>query len=205
MTDPHRRPSEDPAEQPAPEQTTPAAETAEEQAAPPDPAVLEAEVAVLKDKLLRALADVENMRRRNERDVTEARAYAITGFAREMLEIADNFGRAVASIPEEARREGGLLQNLAEGVEQTERQLHGVFDRHRIARVEPQLGERFDHTRHQAMFEVETPDLLPGTVAQVMVPGYTIGDRLLRPAMVGVAKAPQPRVVDQPDGSGGVR
>lgn len=158
-------------------------------------AELEAELADTKDKLLRALADHENLRRRAERDVQEARVYASTGFARDMLEIADNFGRAVASIPEDARREGGPLQSVAEGILGTERQLQGVFERHKIARIDPAVGERFDHNRHQAMFEVETDQMGPGSIAQVIMPGYTIGDRLLRAAMVGVSKAPRPQVV----------
>ncbi|WGF88783.1 nucleotide exchange factor GrpE [Marinivivus vitaminiproducens] len=166
-------------------------------------AALEAELAETKDKLLRALADHENLRRRAERDVQEARVYASTGFARDMLEIADNFGRAVASIPEEATREGGLLQTVAEGIHGTERQLQGVFERHKIAKVDPTVGDRFDHNRHQAMFEVETEQMAPGSVAQVIMPGYTIGDRLLRAAMVGVSKAPRPQVVADNDKSTG--
>lgn len=169
------------------------AETLADADAPPPPAdrlvELEAEAAELKDRLLRALADQENQRRRAERDVSEARTYAVTGFARELLDIADNFGRALATMPEEMRAEGGPLQSLADGILQTERQLLAVFERRGIAKVEPALGERFDHNRHQAMFEVDTSDHAPGTVAHVMVPGYTIGERLLRPAMVGVAKA----------------
>ncbi|HET6519895.1 MAG TPA: nucleotide exchange factor GrpE [Geminicoccaceae bacterium] len=152
-------------------------------------AALEAEVAELKDRLLRTLAEMENLRRRTARDIDEARKYAVTGFARDLLEVADNLGRALQSIPERAKEEAEFVRNLADGVAMTERALLNTFERHRIAKVEPRPGDRFDHNRHQAMFEVETDDQPPGTVAQVLQAGYVIGDRLLRPAMVGVAKA----------------
>jgi molecular chaperone GrpE len=156
----------------------------------PREAELEAELAVTKERLLRALADAENLRRRTAREVEEAHKYAITGFARELLEVADNLSRALANIPARARDEIGFVRNLAEGVGMTEKALLAAFDRHQIAMVTPQPGDRFDHNRHQAMFEVETSEYPPGTIAQVMQPGYVIADRLLRPALVGVAKAP---------------
>lgn len=153
-------------------------------------AALEAEVAELKDRLLRTLAEMENMRRRTQRDIDDARRYAVTGFARDLLEVADSLGRALQTIPERAREEVEFIRNLADGVAMTERALLNAFERHRIAKVEPRPGDRFDHNLHQAMFEVATDDQPPGTVAQVLQAGYTIGgDRLLRPAMVGVAKA----------------
>ena len=103
--------------------------------------------------------------------------------------MADNLGRALQSIPDEARGDIGFVKNLADGIGMTERSLLGAFERHRIAKVEPRPGDKFDHNLHQAMFEVETADQPPGTVAQMLQAGYVIEDRLLRPAMVGVAKA----------------
>jgi molecular chaperone GrpE len=173
---------------------------------------LEAELAATKERLLRALADTENLRRRSAREVEEAHKYAITGFARELLEVADNLSRALGSIPPRAREEIDFVRNLADGVALTEKSLLASFERHQIAKVEPELGSRFDHNRHQAMLEVETGDYPPGTIAQVMQPGYVIADRLLRPALVGVARAPRPRVVadeatqdDDEDGRPGAR
>jgi molecular chaperone GrpE len=150
---------------------------------------LQAELEETRDRLLRALAEMENLRRRKEREVEDARKYAMAGFARELLDVADNLSRALDSIPPEAR-ESDLLKNLIEGVAMTEKALLASFERHRISKVTPEVGARFDHNLHQAMFEVTTDQQPPGTVAQVMQPGYVIADRLLRPAMVGVAKAP---------------
>jgi molecular chaperone GrpE len=150
---------------------------------------LEAELADAKDRMLRALAEVENLRRRSARELDEARKYAITGFARELLEVDDNLSRALDSVPPRAADEIGFVKTLAEGVAMTQKALAACFERHKIAKVTPEIGERFDHNRHQAMFEVES-EQPPGTVAQVLQPGYVIADRLLRPALVGVAKAP---------------
>jgi len=150
---------------------------------------LEAELADAKDRMLRALAEVENLRRRSARELDEARKYAITGFARELLEVDDNLSRALDSIPPRAADEIGFVKTLAEGVAMTQKALAACFERHKIAKVTPEIGERFDHNRHQAMFEVES-EQPPGTIAQVLQPGYVIADRLLRPALVGVAKAP---------------
>lgn len=176
-----------PAEPAGGEETGEAAVEAEEARA----AQLEAELAETKDRLLRTLAEMENLRRRTERELDEARMYAISNFAREMLDVADNLSRALESIPPEARQGGDLIRNLAEGVEMTEKTLLGSFERHRIVKLTPEPGEKFDHNRHQAMFEVETAEHPPGTIAQVLQPGYMIADRLLRPVLVGVAKAPQ--------------
>jgi molecular chaperone GrpE len=150
---------------------------------------LKAELDDTRDRLLRALAELENLRRRKERELEDARKYAVTGFARELLDVADNLSRALDSIPPEAR-ESDVLKNLIEGVAMTERALLASFERHRISKVVPEVGARFDHNLHQAMFEVATDQQPAGTVAQVMQPGYVIADRLLRPAMVAVAKAP---------------
>ncbi len=148
------------------------------------------EAAELRDRLLRTLAEMENLRARTAREIDDARKYAVTGFARDLLDTADNLRRALASVPAEGREAGGdLLKNLLVGVEVTERTLLGAFEKHRIRRVEPQRGERFDPALHQAMFEVPTDQLPPGTVAEVMQAGYVLAERLLRPALVGVAKA----------------
>jgi molecular chaperone GrpE len=168
----------------------PAAEAGPEAARTPREAALEAELAETKDRLLRALAETENLRRRATRDLEEAHRYAITNFARELLEVADNLSRALDAVPLRAREEIAFIKNLADGIAITEKALLTAFERHQIAKVAPEIGERFDHNRHQAMFEVETAEQPLGTVAQVLQPGYTIAERLLRPALVGVAKAP---------------
>ena len=155
-------------------------------------AELEAELAQTKEALLRAHAEMENLRKRSARELEDARRYAITGFARDLLEVSDNLARAVAHIPPEIREKEEWASNLATGVEMTENALLSVLEKHEIRRIEPEKGEKFDHQRHQAMFEVPTDAQPPGTIAEIMAIGYAIGDRLLRPAMVGVAKAPQP-------------
>jgi molecular chaperone GrpE len=150
----------------------------------------EEEAAELRDRLLRTLAEMENLRARTAREIDDARKYAVTGFARDLLDAADNLRRALASVPAEGREAGGdLLKNLLLGVEMTERTLLSTFEKHRIRRVEPRRGDRFDPNLHQAMFEVPTDAQPPGTVAEVVQAGYVIADRLLRPALVGVAKA----------------
>jgi molecular chaperone GrpE len=157
-----------------------------EQAGAADPAV---EAEELRDKLLRTLAETENLRRRHSRELDEARKYAMAGFARDLLDVADNMRRALAAVPEEAREQNELVRNLLEGVELTERTLLNAFDKHGVTKIAPERGEKFDHNRHQAMFEVPTADLPPGHIADVMQTGWVISDRLLRPAMVGVTKA----------------
>jgi molecular chaperone GrpE len=213
--DPTRRtrpiePDDETSETEAP--TGPAAEVAPE--ASPEPlrsepsaedreAALAAELADTKDRMLRALAEIENLRRRTARELEEARKYAITGFARELLEVDDNLSRALDSIPRRAADEIGFVKTLAEGIGITQKALAACFERHQIAKITPEIGEKFDHNRHQAMFEVES-DQPPGTIAQVLQPGYVIADRLLRPALVGVAKAPatqaEPEAPDQAQG-----
>lgn len=182
--------AEDDAGAAASEQAEPTPEAGAE-GAPPSEVDLAAELEATKERLLRALAETENLRRRAAREVEEAHKYAITGFARELLEVADNLSRALGSIPPHARDESEFVRNLADGVAMTEKTLLASFERHQIAKVEPELGSRFDHNRQQAMLEIETADYPPGTVAQVMQPGYVIADRLLRPALVGVAKPPR--------------
>lgn len=150
-------------------------------------AALQAESADLKDRLLRTAADMENMRKRNERQLEDAHKYAVTGFARDVLTVADNLQRALAAVPAERRAENELVANLLGGVEAVEKELHGILEKHNISRIEP-LGEPFDPNQHEAVFEVPGSDYPAGTVAQVLQPGYLLNDRLLRPAMVGVAK-----------------
>jgi molecular chaperone GrpE len=181
--------------------TTPAAGEPEAPREPsPRELELETELAATKERLLRALADTENLRRRSAREVEEAHKYAITGFARELLEVADNLSRALVSIPPRAREEIDFVRSLADGVAITEKALLASFERHQIAKVVPELGSRFDHNRHQAMLEIESSEHPPGTIAQVMQPGYVIADRLLRPALVGVAKAPPAEPAGDGDG-----
>ncbi len=164
---------------------------------------LEAENQELQDKLLRTLAETENLRRRHTRELDEARKYGLTGFARDLLDVADNMRRALAAVPEEARRDNELVRNLLEGVELTERTLLSAFDKHGVKKVVPERGEKFDHNRHQAMFEVPTADLPPGHIADVMQTGWVISERLLRPAMVGVSKAaPRPAPEAPPEAAG---
>jgi molecular chaperone GrpE len=180
-----------------PEDASGAAET-------PDPvAQLEAEKTDLKEKLLRALADMENLRRRTEREIADARAYAVTNFARDMLTVADNTRRALESVPEDARREGeSALKSFIEGIELTERDLLKTLERHGVKRLDPQ-GQKFDPNLHQAMFEVPNPDVPNGTVVQVVQTGYVIGDRVLRPALVGVAKGGPKAAAQEPAAAGG--
>jgi molecular chaperone GrpE len=148
---------------------------------------LEKEVAELKDKLLRALAEAENIRRRGEREREDTAKYAMSSFARDMLPVADNLGRALAALGPEVRGKDPSLDSLIAGIELTDRELTAVFERHGMRRIDP-LGEKFDHNFHQAMMEVEDPTKPSGTVVQVLQAGYVLRDRLLRPAMVAVAK-----------------
>ena len=149
-------------------------------------AALEAELAEHKDRLLRALAETENVRRRSQREREDASKYAVAGFAKELLSVADNLRRALDSLPAEEAKDPRTV-SLLEGVEATERELLGVFERNGVRRIDPD-GERFDHNFHQAIFEAERPGKPAGTIIEVLQPGYVLHDRLLRPAMVGVAK-----------------
>lgn len=178
QSDDTARPSNDNAEDQA-------HDIAEEAEAPPSP---EAQLAQTKDQLLRALAEVENTRRRAQREVEDARKYSVANFARDVLTVADNLRRALDAVPEDAAASEDL-KALIDGVSLTERELLNAMERHGIRKVDPK-GEKFDHNLHQAMFEADTPGVEPGTVIEVAQSGYVIGDRLLRPAMVGVAKKP---------------
>jgi molecular chaperone GrpE len=151
---------------------------------------LKEENAQLKDKLLRTLADMENLRKRSERERAEATLYAASNFARDLLSVADNFSRALAAVtPEQRAAADEMSGNLLAGIEVTERELMNVLERHGIRRIDA-MGQKFDPHMHQAMFEVPTAEHPAGTVVQVMQNGYAIGTRCLRPALVGVAKAP---------------
>lgn len=150
---------------------------------------LKEEADALKDRLLRTAADMENLRKRAEREKAEATLYAATNFARDLLSVADNMQRALAAVSPEAREKADeATKNLLAGVEMTERELLKVFERYNIRKVET-VGAKFDPNLHQALFEVPTKDHPPGTVVQEMQSGFAIGERCLRPAMVGVAKA----------------
>ena len=151
-------------------------------------AVLEAQVAELRDKFLRAVAEAENVRKRAERDVADERVYGVTGFARDILVVADNLARTLDAVGAEARASAeGPLKALLEGVELTDRELQKALAKNGIRRIDPQ-GEKFDPHFHQAVFEVPDANVPAGMVAQVIQPGYAIGNRVLRPAMVGVSK-----------------
>lgn len=148
---------------------------------------LATEVDKLKDQLLRTVAELENYRKRAEREREETAKYAITAFGRDLLTVADNLRRAIESIPEDHDHPEKLLKTLLEGVEITEKEILFAFKKHGIEKIDP-LGKPFDHHFHQAMFEVEATDQPAGTIVHVLQPGYQLKDRLLRPAMVGVAK-----------------
>jgi molecular chaperone GrpE len=146
-----------------------------------------------KDKLLRVLADMENLRRRTAREIADTRTYGISAFARDILAVADNMDRALQALDTELREKADAgVKALLDGVELTERELHKVLEKHGVKKFEP-LGEKFDPNLHQAMFELSDPSVPAGTVAQVVQPGYMIGERMLRPALVAIAKGgPKP-------------
>jgi len=146
----------------------------------------ESELAAMKDQALRALAEAENTRRRGERELADMSKYAVTGFARDLVNVLENLQRATDAISPELREAQPAVGSLATGVEMTLKELLNVFERQGIKRIDP-LGQKFDHNLHQAVVQVESSDAEPGTVVQVLAAGYSIHDRLLRPAMVGVA------------------
>lgn len=149
---------------------------------------IETEKAELHDRLMRAAAEMENLRRRTARDVADAREYSIAAFAREMLAVSDNLHRALEAVPREAREAGDSgLNALIEGVELTERAMLQALEKHGVRRISPQ-GERFDPHFHQAMFEIQDSEVPANTVLQVVQDGYVIGERMLRPALVGVSR-----------------
>src|SRR5580700_1319659 len=149
---------------------------------------LDREHAEMKDRLLRTLAEMENLRKRTEREVTDARLYGVASFAREVLGVADNIRRALDAVPPEARASAQAgMKALVDGVELTERELLKALEKNGVRQFTPQ-GEKFDPNVHQAMFEVPDPSVPAGSIVQVMQPGYMIGERVLRPALVSVAK-----------------
>ncbi|MFN3363225.1 nucleotide exchange factor GrpE [Allorhizobium sp. NPDC080224] len=149
---------------------------------------LKAENADLRDRFLRLAAEMDNLRRRTDREIKDAKSYAVTGFARDMLSVSDNLRRAIETLPEEARAAAdATLTALIEGVEMTERGMLATLERHGVRKIEAE-GQKFDPNFHQAMFEVPNPNVPNNTVVQVVQAGYAIGERVLRPAMVGVAK-----------------
>jgi molecular chaperone GrpE len=154
----------------------------------------ESELAAMKDQALRALAEAEKTRRRAERELADMSKYAVTGFARDLVGVIENLQRAVDSIPPDLKESQPAVANLAVGVEMTLSELLGIFNRQGIKRIDP-MGQKFDHNFHQAVAQIETPDAEAGTVVQVLQAGYVIHDRLLRPAMVGVAAASSPAAV----------
>lgn len=185
------------------------AAAASEAAAPTDEAkvaalveALSKESAEYKDKLLRTLAEMENVRRRADREIADSRAYGISNFARDVLGVADNLARTLAAVgPELREKADAALKGVLEGVELTERELQKALEKHGVKRLDP-LGQRFDPNVHQAMFEIPDPGQPAGTVAQVMQSGYTIGERVLRPALVGVTKGgpkPEPKAKTGPN------
>jgi molecular chaperone GrpE len=163
-----------------------------------------AENADMRDKLLRTMAEMENLRRRTEREKSDTARYAISNFARDVLTIGDNLRRAVEHVPADAAAQDPALKSLLEGVELTERELLNMMERHGVTRIEP-LGQRFDPNQQQAMYEVPTTEVPDGTVVDIMQAGYTIGDRVLRPALVAVSKggAKQPPQTTPDQGGNG--
>ena len=150
----------------------------------------------LKDQLLRSVAELDNYRKRVDREKEQLRKFGIANFAKELLAVADNLRRALESGPSELAGADEKVKNLIVGVEMTEKELLGAFEKNGVRQINP-LGEKFDYNFHQAMFEVEAEDKEPGIVVQVLQPGYAIEDRILRAAMVGVSKS---RGADQPEG-----
>ena len=155
-------------------------------------ATLEAEAEEAKDRALRMVAEMENLRRRTQREVNDAKAFAVSSFARDMLEVADNLSRALEAVPEGS--DDPALVGLKDGVEMTGRTLDRTLEKHGVRKLEP-AGEKFDPNFHQAMFKVPNPEVPAGSVVQVVQAGYAIGPRVLRPAMVGVAEG-GPKFVD---------
>jgi molecular chaperone GrpE len=163
-------------------------------------ATLAKENAELKDRVLRTLAEMENLRRRTEREVADSRVYAITSFARDLVGVADNIQRALDAVRDSGVTLEGPAKALVDGVELTERELLKVLEKNGVKKFDPK-GEKFDPNLHQAIFEVPDARVPSGSVVQVIQPGYAIGDRVLRPALVGVSKG-GPKTAPTPSASG---
>ncbi len=185
MTDPNRQ-GEDTAAQAEPVVSKP-------YVMPDDPEpgsveMLQKEASEARDRMLRTLAEMENLRKRTAKEVADSKLYGVTGFARDVLDIADNLQRALDAVPADARANADPgLKALIEGVELTERSLLNALEKHGVKKFDP-MGQKFDPNFQQAMFEVPDPSVPSGTVVQVVQAGFTIGERVLRPALVGVAK-----------------
>ncbi len=190
MSDDDKKPAE---AAPEPDPKASEADAAPAAAAAPEPEATAADmaqaVADAEKRLLHALADMENLRRRTEREVADAHRYAISNFAREMLNVGDNLQRALDAVPAE-RREDEAVASLIAGVEVTARSLEQTLEKFGVKRIVAE-GQKFDPSMHQAMMEVEDADAAPGSVAQEIQVGYAIGDRVLRPAFVSVVKKPK--------------
>jgi molecular chaperone GrpE len=185
MTDSDIRPSTGPD---APGDTAAQPDNATAAAKPQPSTALERELAEAKDRLLRTLAEMENLRKRTEREIADARNYGISAFARDILNVADNMHRALHALDEELRvKADAAIKALLDGVELTERELMNVLDKHGVKKIDS-LGQKFDPNRHQAMLEVEDASVPNGSVVQVVQAGYLIGERVLRPALVAVSK-----------------
>lgn len=175
----------------------------------PDPAAqasaeltaLIAENSDMRDRLLRTMADMENLRRRTEREKADNARYAISNFARDVLTVGDNLRRTIEHVPADAAAQDPALKSFLDGVELTERELLNVLERHGVTHIDP-VGQRFDPNCHQAMYEVQNPDVPEGTVVDVMQAGYVIGDRCLRPALVAVAKGGAKQAAPSQPGDG---
>jgi molecular chaperone GrpE len=206
MTDRTVRVPENTPQEPGSEQAAESSIAPEQPVAVPEREMeLRQECADLKDRLLRTLAEMENLRRRTEREVADARAYGIANFAREVLTVADNMRRALDAVgPGPRASADDSTTAFLEGVELTERELQKVLEKHGVTRIDP-MGQKFDPNLHQAMYEVPDPSAPSGTIVQVVQPGYRIGERVLRPALVAVAKGgpkPQQREVPANDNAG---
>ncbi len=190
------------------EQDTPANWEADGPSPDAEVEALQAEVQALKEQVLRVAADAENTKRRAEREMNDARAYAITKFARDLLGVADTFDRALASVPADAE---GPMKNFVVGVEMTAKELLGAFEKNGLKKIDPAKGEKFDPHKHQAMMEQAGEDVAPGAIIQTLQAGYELLGRLVRPAMVVVAAkaasaGPSPAAGANPyaaDGEGG--
>ena len=184
MTEETARTEDEAAKQP---DTSAAAAGAAPAGDPKPSTALDRELAEMKDRLLRTLAEMENLRKRTEREVTDARLYGVASFARDVLSVADNIRRALEAVPAEALANAQAMKVLVDGVELTERELLKALEKNGVRQFTPQ-GEKFDPNVHQAMYEVPDPSVPAGSIVQVMQPGYMIGERVLRPALVAVAK-----------------
>lgn len=165
---------------------------------------LDRELADMKDRLLRTLAEMENLRKRTEREVADARVYGISAFARDVLTVADSMHLALEALDTELREKAdSSVKALLDGVELTERALLNALEKHGVKRIEP-VGQKFDPNKHQAMYEAENADVPAGHIAQVIQAGYLIGDRVLRPALVAVSKGAPKAAAEPPanDNSG---